>query len=127
MLGLRCGSRAHAIVSFCMKLLFDQNISPRAAKILGRDFPGSAHVLELGLDEKPDLELWEYAKENDFCIVSKDSDFGDWAQIFGCPPTLVWLRVGNCSTRDLIAKMRAHAVLIHRLGKENEHSVLVIM
>lgn len=109
-----------------MKLLFDQNVSPRVAEILEEDFPGSTHVMQLGLSERPDLELWQYAKENGFCIVSKDSDFGDWAQVFGCPPTLVWLKVGNISTRDLITKLRTHADEIRGLGKENEASVLVI-
>ena len=110
-----------------MKLLFDQNLSQRIPDILAREFPGSKHVAELRLADAPDLQLWTYAKENDFCIVSKDSDFGDWAQLFGCPPPLVWLRVGNCSTRDIITKLRANSQGIQQLGKENHPWVLIIL
>lgn len=38
-----------------MKLLFDQNLSPRIPAILSADFPGSKHLHELGLDRAADL------------------------------------------------------------------------
>lgn len=109
-----------------MKLLFDQNLSPRIAAILAKEFPGSAHVVQLGLDARPDIQVWNYAKDHGYCLVSKDSDFGDWAQLLGYPPALVWLRVGNCSTRDLITKLRLHREKICRLGMDGEPWVLVI-
>jgi len=56
-----------------MKLLFDQNLSPRLSQILAEDFPDSKHVLELGLDQTPDLDLWKFARDSGYCIVSKDS------------------------------------------------------
>ncbi len=110
-----------------MKLLFDQNLPPRLVGILSVDFPGSAHVAELGMDRAADLDLWTFAKENGYCVVTKDSDFGDWAQVFGYPPAVVWLRVGNCSTRDLITKLRAKKEQIARLGNPDEPWVLVII
>ena len=110
-----------------MKLLFDQNISPRVADILSEDFPDSKHVVDLQMDQVADLDLWNYAKENGFCIVSKDADFGDWAQIFGYPPALVWLRMGNCSTRDLITQLKSRAENIRKLGQEGHPWVLVIL
>lgn len=109
-----------------MKLLLDQNIAPRVAEILAGDFPGSKHVSELGLASVSDLEIWNFAKEQGFCVVSKDSDFSDWAQLFGYPPALVWLRVGNCSTRDLITKIRSRSEEIRKLGDDDQPWVLVI-
>lgn len=58
-----------------MKLLFDQNLSPKLMNRLADPFPGSAHVLSLGLDreddaaaaavvllaEMPDRDAWEVA------------------------------------------------------------------
>ena len=82
--------------------------------------------MALGLDQAPDLVLWTYAKENRYCIVSKDSDFGDWAQIFGHPPPLVWIKVGNCSTRDIVGKLRRNADKIKHLGDEGNMWALVI-
>lgn len=47
-----------------MKLLFDQNLSPRLSQILTEDFPDSKHVLDLGLDQTPDLDLWKFARDS---------------------------------------------------------------
>jgi len=58
-----------------VKLLFDENLSPRLAQQHASDFPGSAHVDVLGLHGKPDAEIWAYARSHGFAIVSKDDDF----------------------------------------------------
>ena len=58
-----------------MKLLFDQNLSPRLPQILADIYPESVHVREIGMHDASDTAIWEYAKTEDFVIVSKDSDF----------------------------------------------------
>jgi predicted nuclease of predicted toxin-antitoxin system len=58
-----------------MKLLFDENLSPKLPHILSLDFPESIHVRDCGLKGFPDEDVWEYARNNGFAIVSKDSDF----------------------------------------------------
>lgn len=40
-----------------MKLLFDQNLSPRLPALLADLYPASAHVIPLGLDEAEDIEI----------------------------------------------------------------------
>jgi predicted nuclease of predicted toxin-antitoxin system len=60
-----------------MKLLFDQNLSPRLVTLLADLFPDSAHVYQLGLDQVLDLEVWNYAKDHNFIVVSKGADFGE--------------------------------------------------
>ena len=57
-----------------MKLLFDENLPPKLAGSLAEQFPGSAHLRKFGLVGATDETVWEYAKENGFTIVSKDSD-----------------------------------------------------
>ena len=52
-----------------MKLLFDQNISRKLVKTLGRSFPGTSHVHTLGLSTASDLEVWEYARTHKYIIV----------------------------------------------------------
>jgi predicted nuclease of predicted toxin-antitoxin system len=49
-----------------VKLLFDQNLSPRLVSLLADLFPNSNHVFPLGLDTIDDSEIWEFAKANDF-------------------------------------------------------------
>lgn len=34
-------------------------------------------------------------------IVSKDMDMHDLSLIMGNPPKVIWLRIGNCSTKQL--------------------------
>ena len=58
-----------------MKLLLDQNISYKLVNRLADVYPESKHVRQVGLGEADDLTVWDYAKDNDFVIVSKDEDF----------------------------------------------------
>lgn len=44
-----------------MKLLIDQNISFRIVSALESDFPGTVQVKSAGLENKTDLEIWNYA------------------------------------------------------------------
>ncbi len=58
-----------------MKLLFDQNLSPRLPRLLDELYQGSVHVRDVGLRDADDGDVWEYAKLRGFALVSKDSDF----------------------------------------------------
>jgi predicted nuclease of predicted toxin-antitoxin system len=81
-----------------VKLLFDENLSPRLARLLDDLFPGSSHVHSVGMGVAPDGGIWDYARDNGFVIVTKDVDFYHRALRLGHPPKIVWLRLGNCST-----------------------------
>ena len=89
-----------------MRLLFDQNLSPRLPEILAEVFPGSVHVRDVGLTAANNAEVWKYALTHGFTIISKDSDFHQLSFLHGHPPKVVWIRRGNCST-DEIALMLA--------------------
>ena len=84
-----------------MKLLFDQNISFRVLKKLDKIFSGSEQVKDLGLQDFSDKQIWNYAKENNFSIVTFDSDFFGLANLFGHPPKIIWLRTGNRKTNEI--------------------------
>lgn len=81
-----------------MKLLLDENLSPRLIALIEETFPGSRHVEDCGLISATDEEIWRYAQRNGFAIVSKDSDFSERGLIDGSPPKVIWLRLGNCTT-----------------------------
>jgi len=72
-----------------MKLLFDENLSPKLPSLLKNEFPGSRHVRDCGLKGKTDREVWEYARREGFMIASKDSDFLQRSIIQGAPPKVV--------------------------------------
>jgi predicted nuclease of predicted toxin-antitoxin system len=71
-----------------VKLLFDENLSPKLPELLEMVYPGSTHVKNCGLNKASDAEVWEYAKAHGFVIVSKDSDFQDRSVLWGSPRRL---------------------------------------
>nr|WP_242689252.1 DUF5615 family PIN-like protein [Pedobacter sp. SYSU D00535] len=79
-------------------MLFDQNISFRVVKILGNHFSGSEQVRQLNLEGARDKEIWEFAKVNNFVVVTFDADFYDFSNLYGHPPKIIWLRTGNTTT-----------------------------
>ena len=81
-----------------MKLLFDQNLSHRLVALFSAEFPGSQHVRNVGLAKAPDPDVWIYSKANGFAITSKDTDFEQRSLLYGHPPKVIWIRLGNCST-----------------------------
>lgn len=70
-----------------MKLLFDQNLSPRLAARLADIFPGSSHVFWLELDRAADEVVWEYARAEGYLLVTKDADFSELSTLRGFPPS----------------------------------------
>ena len=52
----------------------------------------------MGLHESTDGTIWQYARDHDFMIVSKDIDMMELCVLHGAPPKLIWLRLENCST-----------------------------
>jgi predicted nuclease of predicted toxin-antitoxin system len=91
-----------------VKLLFDHNLSPALVNRLQDLYPDSNHVYRLGLDQIPDIEVWEYARKEDFLIVTKDADFSDLCLLRGFPPKVIWIRWGNCKTADIEEILRCH-------------------
>jgi predicted nuclease of predicted toxin-antitoxin system len=89
-----------------MKLLFDQNLSPRLVPQLAVEYPDSRHVSEVGLATADDQAVWTYARTNGFAIVSKDSDFQQRALLHGHPPKVIWIRLGNCTTAAIADLLR---------------------
>src|SRR5215213_2709586 len=109
-----------------MKLLFDQNVSPRLARLLADIYPDSLHIREVGLRDADDTEIWEYAKINGFTIVSKDSDFQQRSLLYRHPPKFIWLRVGNCPVRVIEVLLRKHSVAIHTFWLDGTRSHLML-
>jgi predicted nuclease of predicted toxin-antitoxin system len=90
--------------------LFDQNLSRRLPVLLLHEYPGSVHVIALGLSNADGRTLWTSAASEGLAIVSKDRDFFDLATAEGPPPKLIWLRIGNGTTSQIEALLRARRV-----------------
>jgi predicted nuclease of predicted toxin-antitoxin system len=110
-----------------VKLLFDQNLSPRLAALLADLFPGSLHVREVGLARATDEVVWGFALERGFAIVTKDSDFQERSQMAGSAPKVVWVRRGNCSTLEIEAMLRKNATCIAALEQQTGAEFLILL
>ncbi|MCK5823365.1 MAG: DUF5615 family PIN-like protein [Bacteroidales bacterium] len=102
-----------------MKLLFDQNISFRLIKLISDFYPNAKQVRELGLENATDNEIFEYAKKNDYAIVSFDSDFCDLNIMRGFLPKIIWIRTGNTTTKNLEIILKNKHELIKTFMKED--------
>jgi predicted nuclease of predicted toxin-antitoxin system len=103
-----------------MKLLLDENLSRRIVPFLQTNFPGSSQVALLGLSSASDAEIWQYAKEHGFVIVSRDSDFQERSLVAGHPPQVVWLKIPNRSkTVVLNILLEHHAEIEQALAQYN--------
>ena len=80
-----------------MKLLLDENLSRRIVPLITSSYPGSSQVALLGLERASDTTLWSYARQHNFIIVTKDSDFVDLSTLYGPPPKVILLKTGNQS------------------------------
>lgn len=78
-------------------------------------FPDSSHVQFQGLEEKTDTEIWEFARINDFCIVTQDVDFAERSRLYGSPPKVIWLRCGNAPTQQVESLLGSGIEAIQKL------------
>lgn len=110
-----------------MKILVDNNLSPRIISLLAKKFANSKHVAELGLDvNTEDEQIWEYAITNDFSIMTKDNDFEAMSRLFGCPPKVIQLTCGNQPTLTVIQILNQNIETISDFLNDNENCLLYI-
>jgi predicted nuclease of predicted toxin-antitoxin system len=109
-----------------VKLLFDHNLSPALINRLQDLYPDSEHVYRLNLDRVPDAEVWEYARQEKFLIVTKDADFSDLCLLRGFPPKIIWIRRGNCKTLDIETILRNHHSDIEALNNNKTAGILTL-
>ncbi len=110
-----------------MKLIFDENLSPRLPERLADRFCGATHVEHLGLKGDDDISIWNRAKEIESAIiVSKDDDFRELALAFGPPPKVLMLLIGNRTTSEVERLLRAYGGQIEDFAADAESALLEI-
>jgi len=109
-----------------MKLLLDENISLKLVKFLIKDFPESNHIDFLKMQGTSDTNIWEYAQNENYIIVSKDNDFRQRSFLFGSPPKVIWLSVGNGGTKIIKELLLKNVALIYNFSQEPTEGLLVL-
>ena len=109
-----------------MKLLFDENLSPRLVGLVNDAYPGSQHLEHVGLRGQSDEIIWDYARQHSFVIVSKDNDFRQLNFLLGPPPKVIWLSVGNAGTETIANLLLARLEVVREQFSDQEVGLLVL-
>jgi predicted nuclease of predicted toxin-antitoxin system len=93
-------------------------------KTLGDIVPASLHIRLLGQGGATDATVWDLVRHHGCLLVSKDEDFHRLTLLRGAPPKFVWIRLGNCTTDDIVQLLWRHREDIIRFDGQNEATVL---
>ena len=79
----------------------------------------------LGLTDRRDPIIWEYAQREGFVILTQDEDFLDLSLLRGSPPKVLLLRTGNLPSSQVVDLLRNHQLMIYTsLSPESEVNCL---
>ena len=109
-----------------MKLLLDQNISRKLVSKLADPYPDSTPVALIDLERASDVEIWEYALERGYVLVSKDTDFCEMAILKDFPPKVVWIRRGNCTTSAIESILKEGQETVEKLVSSLDSGILIL-
>jgi len=109
-----------------VKLLIDQNLSPKLSKLLHKRFPDSKHIRFTGLNDASDIEIFKYARTNGFAVLTFDSDFMDLNLLHGTPPKIIWLKTGNLITKAVSKLIENHTLGIINFLRSDEREIFEI-
>lgn len=79
------------------KFLIDENL-PYFFDLWNNDDFVHVHDLQ-GISE--DKDIWQYSKENNLVIVTKDADFSNKILYNNPPPKVIHLKIGNMRMKEL--------------------------
>lgn len=86
-----------------MRFLVDAQLPPALARFLSTAGHTAEHVYDLGMGAATDSQIWDKALEVHAILVTKDEDFVLRAALRQVRPTIVWVRKGNTTRRELLA------------------------
>jgi predicted nuclease of predicted toxin-antitoxin system len=73
-----------------MRFLVDTNLPPTLAAWIVAEGYEARHTKDFGLEQAKDRAIWQHAKDNDYCIVTKDEDFVLFQTVDTNGPKVVW-------------------------------------
>ena len=109
-----------------MRFVVDAQLPPALARHLIRMGHVAEHVADLDMLSATDQEIWAFAKRSRAVIVSKDEDFAILSARDRKGPQVVWVRMGNAATRDLLARLERVWDAVEEALKAGERLVEVV-
>nr|WP_315238089.1 DUF5615 family PIN-like protein [uncultured Flavobacterium sp.] len=110
-----------------MKLLLDANISWRIIKLIENDFPNSFHSKDIKVNQPAkDIEIWEFARKNNYTILTHDDDFEKLLLLRGIPPKVIILKTFNQNTKQIAELLISKKEIIESFVSNNDLMILEI-
>jgi predicted nuclease of predicted toxin-antitoxin system len=79
-----------------IKLVVDMNLSPRWVEYLAEHGFVAVHWLTVGAPDAKDVEIIEFARANDYVVLTNDLDFGAILAVTkGAKPSVVQIRAND--------------------------------
>ena len=109
-----------------MSLLLDENLSPRLTFRLVSLFSGLIHVRDVGLKQAGDEEIWDWARENSYTVITADADFVALVNRRGPPPKLIHLERCDFPFNVIEELLRQNAIRISEFENDPHASLLIL-
>jgi predicted nuclease of predicted toxin-antitoxin system len=109
-----------------VKLVLDENLSPKLVRLLEPVFPDVEHIFSLGWISWDDKAIWDGCRLMNAALITKDNDFIDLATLYGRPPFVVKLAIGNQPTRSAAAILVRDRDLLEAAFQRQEQSTLIL-
>jgi predicted nuclease of predicted toxin-antitoxin system len=91
-----------------VRFLIDAQLPPALARHLVRIGHVAEHVANVGLLEAGDDRIWRHVIDAGAILVTKDEDFVTMRALSkGVRPQVIWVRIGNTTTKTLIERFDA--------------------
>ena len=81
---------------------------------------------QVNLQAADDEAVWRHAADCGFAIVTKDDDFRQRGFLRGAPPKVIWVRLGNCTTDEAEAVLRARHADVLAFDADPAAALLVL-
>lgn len=107
-----------------MKILIDNNMSHRLVGRLQHWLIEFDHVVNHHLEESSDITIWAFAKQHNYVILTKDTDFHFLLTLHGPPPKVIRLNIGNASNKTIFDALEKHKILIEMFVRTDSTSLL---
>ena len=106
-----------------MKLLLDMNMSPQWVNMLANNNIKAEHWINIGSANDLDIEIMEFARKNDYIILTHDLDFGMMLALTHCEkPSVIQLRNGDLFLDDLVKLV---VIVLEKYQQELEEGALI--
>ena len=105
----------------------DDNLSYRLVKLLEKNYPGTLHVTDLRPTPKGDRAIFHHDRQNNYVIVTFDSDFVQLSALVNDPPKVLLLTMKNPRKAEIASVLSLRKVQIENFCSNLESGSPTVM